>query len=80
MVPRLGIRRGDMSRLRSVKGIAVPLEMVEALALVGPRDKIRKDLKRYHASVASTLVARGRLQDLEVFADLMAESSRAAVG
>jgi hypothetical protein len=59
---------------------AVPTEMVEAIALVGPPEKVQRDLEtRWHNCVATTLIARTSVQNLPILADVFA-ASRAARG
>ena len=50
---------------------AVPTDMVEAVALVGPKDKIADDLAQWRDSVVKTLVVSGPPQLLEATAELV---------
>ncbi|MEZ5378110.1 MAG: LLM class F420-dependent oxidoreductase [Acidimicrobiales bacterium] len=50
---------------------AVPTEMVEAVALVGPPDKIRDDLAAWEESVVDTLVVSGPPPLLRQIADIV---------
>ncbi|MEM7326825.1 MAG: LLM class F420-dependent oxidoreductase [Actinomycetota bacterium] len=50
---------------------AVPTEMVEAVALVGPADKIADDLEPWRESVVDTLVISGPPQVLRAAAELV---------
>ena len=50
---------------------AVPTQMVEDIALVGPVDKIRDDLGAWEDSVVNTLVISGPVQLLEAMADIV---------
>lgn len=50
---------------------AVPTEMVEAVALVGPAAKIADDLEQWEESVVNTLVVSGPPQVLEAAAELV---------
>ncbi len=49
---------------------AVTTEMVEAVALVGPRDKIRDDLAAWEESVVTTLLVSGPPSTLRFMAEL----------
>ncbi len=49
---------------------AVPTDMVEAVALVGPKAKIADDLEQWRESVVTTLVVSGPPQLLESMAEL----------
>lgn len=49
---------------------AVPTAMVEAIALVGPREKIRDDLAAWQSSIATTLLMAGDVQVLRTMAEL----------
>ena len=51
---------------------AVTTEMVEAVALVGPRDKIRDDLAAWDESVVTTLLVSGGPRVLRLMAELCA--------
>jgi F420-dependent oxidoreductase-like protein len=48
---------------------AVPLEMVEDVALVGPKDKIRAELAAWDETVVDTILVHGDAQALETIAD-----------
>lgn len=50
---------------------AVPLEIVESVALIGSPDKIREDLRRWHESVVTTLLIQGPPPLLEMMAELV---------
>jgi F420-dependent oxidoreductase-like protein len=50
----------------------VTLEMVEDVALVGPREKIRDDLQRWEASCVTTLLVSGPPTVLRLMAELCA--------
>ncbi len=50
---------------------AIPLEMVEDVALVGPPDKIRDDLARWKETCLTTVLLSGRADQLEMLADLV---------
>ena len=49
---------------------AVPTAMVEAMALVGPPEKIRDDLARWQESVVTTLLVSGPADTLRTMAEL----------
>lgn len=51
---------------------AIPLEMVEDVALVGPIDKIKEELPRWDASVVTTLAVGGPPELLRAVASLVA--------
>ncbi|GII89288.1 LLM class F420-dependent oxidoreductase [Sphaerisporangium siamense] len=68
------------ARDRAGMAAAVPTEMVEAIALVGPPEKVQRDLEtRWHDCVATTLIARTSERHLPVLARVFA-ASRAACG
>jgi F420-dependent oxidoreductase-like protein len=50
---------------------AVPTELVEKLALIGPEDKIRHDLEAWHDSIATTLLIGGDAAMVRKAADLV---------
>ena len=50
---------------------AIPLEMVEDVALVGPVDKIRDELPRWEATVITTMLVSGPPETLRVMAELV---------
>ncbi|MUL82330.1 MULTISPECIES: LLM class F420-dependent oxidoreductase [unclassified Mycolicibacterium] len=50
---------------------AIPLELVEDIALIGPPSKIRADLAAWNTTVVTTLMVQGDLRALEVVADLL---------
>ena len=49
---------------------AVPTGLVEALALIGPREKIRDDLERWRESIATSLLVSGGVDTLRAVAEL----------
>ena len=49
----------------------VPTSMVEKIALVGPRDKIRDELDAWKASMATTLLVAGSPDTLRMMAELL---------
>ena len=50
---------------------AVPTSMVEKIALVGPKEKIRDELEAWKASMATTLLVAGSPDTLRMMADLL---------
>ena len=48
----------------------VPTAMVENIALIGPRDKIRADLDAWKESIATTLLVAGSADTLAMMAEL----------
>ncbi len=49
----------------------VPTAMVEKIALVGPKEKIRDDLQQWHESIATTLSVSGGPETLRMMAELV---------
>ena len=49
---------------------AVPLELVEAMGLIGPVDKLREETERWTRSLATTLVISGGVQTIRTAAEL----------
>jgi alkanesulfonate monooxygenase SsuD/methylene tetrahydromethanopterin reductase-like flavin-dependent oxidoreductase (luciferase family) len=50
---------------------AVPTAMVEKVALVGPKEKIRDDLAAWQESIATTLLVSGSRSTLQMMAELL---------
>jgi len=50
---------------------AVPTSMVEKIALVGPREKIRDELEAWKESIATTLLVAGSPDTLRMMAELL---------
>jgi F420-dependent oxidoreductase-like protein len=50
---------------------AVPTELIEAVALIGPAEKIRDDLEAWRDSIATTLLGSGGPRELERAAELV---------
>jgi len=50
---------------------AIPLEMVEDVALVGPPDKIREELPRWRDSCITEFLLSGPAMALPAFADIV---------
>ncbi len=49
----------------------VPTELVEAICLVGPKDKIRDDLARWRESLVTTMLVGGDLSTMRLMAELV---------
>jgi alkanesulfonate monooxygenase SsuD/methylene tetrahydromethanopterin reductase-like flavin-dependent oxidoreductase (luciferase family) len=52
-------------------GAAIPAELIEALSLVGPPDKIRHDLEAWRDSIVTTLLVSGDAATLRTAAELV---------
>ncbi|MEI6454602.1 MAG: LLM class F420-dependent oxidoreductase [Actinomycetes bacterium] len=50
---------------------AVPTKMVEDIALVGPRDKIRDDLDMWRDSMLTSMLINGNVETLQMMAELI---------
>ena len=50
---------------------AVPTELIEKLALIGPEDKIRSELPAWRESLVTTLMVGGGVQQVRQAADLV---------
>ncbi len=50
---------------------AVPLKLVEDVALIGPRGKIRDELDRWRESTVTTMIVSGPPAQLESVAELV---------
>lgn len=50
---------------------AVPLDLVEKIALIGPKEKIRDDLAAWNESVVTTLMVGGDADTLRMMAELV---------
>ncbi|MEO6653580.1 MAG: LLM class F420-dependent oxidoreductase [Ilumatobacteraceae bacterium] len=50
---------------------AIPVAMVEDVALIGPPDKIREDLAAWRDTCLTTVLLNGRASQLEMLADLV---------
>jgi alkanesulfonate monooxygenase SsuD/methylene tetrahydromethanopterin reductase-like flavin-dependent oxidoreductase (luciferase family) len=50
---------------------AIPLAMVEDVALVGPPDKIRAELEQWKETCLTTFLVSGPKQALQSYADLI---------
>jgi hypothetical protein len=52
---------------------AVPRQLVEDVALIGPREKIRDDLAMWRESTVTTMIVSGATQQLREIAELVHE-------
>jgi alkanesulfonate monooxygenase SsuD/methylene tetrahydromethanopterin reductase-like flavin-dependent oxidoreductase (luciferase family) len=50
---------------------AIPRSMVEAIALIGPKEKVRDDLAAWQESIATTLLVSGDETTLRTMAELV---------
>ncbi len=50
---------------------AVPTRLVEDIALIGPKEKIRDDLEMWRESVVNTLLVSGSVDQLRTVAELV---------
>jgi alkanesulfonate monooxygenase SsuD/methylene tetrahydromethanopterin reductase-like flavin-dependent oxidoreductase (luciferase family) len=50
---------------------AVPTSLVEDVALIGPKEKIRDDLEAWRESIATTLLVSGDVATLRTMAELV---------
>jgi F420-dependent oxidoreductase-like protein len=51
----------------------IPQELIEAMALIGPADKIRHDLEAWRESVVTTLLIQGGMDTVRAAAELVLE-------
>jgi hypothetical protein len=51
----------------------VPRKLIEDLSLIGPKDKIRDDLAKWHESIVTTLLISGDAATLRDAAELVLE-------
>jgi len=56
---------------KSEAAAAVPTSMVEDIALIGPREKIRDDLEAWRESIATSLLVSGDVATLRTMAELV---------
>jgi len=52
-------------------GAAIPRELIEALSLIGPKDKIRHDLDAWRESIVTTLLIAGDAATIRTAAELV---------
>jgi len=50
---------------------AVPTSLIEDIALIGPKEKIRDDLEGWRESIATTLLVAGSSETLQTMAELV---------
>ena len=50
---------------------AVPMQLIEDTALIGPAEKIRDDLEKWRESVVGTLLVSGDVNTLRTVAELV---------
>ncbi len=51
---------------------SIPLKMVEDVALIGPKEKIRDDLERWRETLITTLIVGGDVEVVRLMAELLA--------
>ena len=49
----------------------MPLQLVEDVALIGPKEKIRDDLEQWRESTVTTMIVSGPPAQLESIAELV---------
>ncbi len=49
----------------------VPTQMIENIALIGPKEKIRAELEAWRESIATTLLVAGSTDTLRMMAELL---------
>ncbi len=59
-----------MSGLKNEAAAAIPVEVVEKVALIGPIDKIKADLAKWEESVVTTMMVSGPPQVIRLMAEL----------
>lgn len=65
------VQRAYLAGDKSGAAAAIPLEMVEEVALVGPPGKIRADLARWESTLVTSLVVNPHRGDLREIADVL---------
>ena len=50
---------------------AVPTSLIEDVALIGPKEKIRDDLEAWKESIATTLLVAGNSDTLRTMAEMV---------
>jgi hypothetical protein len=60
-----------LARRKDEAAAAVPTELVEQVALIGPAGKVRRDLDRWDATVVDEIAIQGLPDDVEVVAALL---------
>jgi F420-dependent oxidoreductase-like protein len=56
---------------RDEAGAAIPTDLIEALSLIGPKEKIREDLDAWRDSIVTTLLITGDVNTVRLAADLV---------
>ncbi len=64
-------RRSVIAGAGLAAGAAIPVSMVEQVALIGPAAKIREDVTRWESTVVNTIAVQGLPQDLGLVADAL---------
>jgi hypothetical protein len=49
----------------------IPQELIEAMALIGPEEKIRHDLEAWRDSIVTTLLIQGNMETVRAAAELV---------
>jgi hypothetical protein len=49
----------------------IPQELIEAMALIGPAEKIRDDLEAWRESIVTTLLIQGNMETVRTAAELV---------
>ncbi|MDW5595715.1 LLM class F420-dependent oxidoreductase [Conexibacter stalactiti] len=60
-----------LSGKKAEAGAAIPRELIEALSLIGPRDKIKHDLEAWRESIVTTLLIAGDAATVRTAAELV---------
>ncbi len=60
-----------LSGKKDEAGAKIPTALIEALSLIGPREKIREDLEKWRESVVTTLLVSGDVATLRTAAELV---------
>lgn len=60
-----------LSGKKAEAGAAIPRELIEALSLIGPREKIRHDLEAWRESIVTTLLIAGDAATVRTAAELV---------
>ena len=56
---------------RDEAGAAIPTELIEKLSLIGPKEKIREDLKAWQESIVTTLLVSGDASTVRTAAEIV---------
>lgn len=60
-----------LSGKKNEAGAAIPRELIEALSLIGPKDKIKHDLEAWRESIVTTLLIAGDAATVRTAAELV---------